>query len=249
MKLYYAETLNPRKACPVARYLNAPVEFAHINDCQGREPHARVSRTQPQRQGPGAGHWKGSPLGIQRDHVLPRTGRRIRFVAHGRPPVRWLSWDAQHFTRHAGTLYFQNIIKPTFGIGKPDAAAVNEVTGFFKTYAAVLHAFERPQFPHQRWADDRGLRGRHHAPLRRGRKDPAGGFSRNRGLACSHSSFEDIRYPMHDLLLLARVSPFLGDECRRARTCGTSHSPRRSAVQGPSEIRPSVAVIGNSCLG
>lgn len=52
MKLYYAETLNPRKACPVARYLNAPVEFAHINDCQGREPHARVSRTQPQRQGP-----------------------------------------------------------------------------------------------------------------------------------------------------------------------------------------------------
>ena len=31
MKLYYAETLNPRKACAVARYLDAPVEFVHVD--------------------------------------------------------------------------------------------------------------------------------------------------------------------------------------------------------------------------
>jgi glutathione S-transferase len=31
MKLYYAETLNPRKVCAVAKYLNAPVEFVHVD--------------------------------------------------------------------------------------------------------------------------------------------------------------------------------------------------------------------------
>jgi glutathione S-transferase len=53
--------------------------------------------------------------------------------------MRWLSWDAQHFTRHAGTLYFQNIIKPALGMGDADRAAVDEATGFFKRFAAVLN--------------------------------------------------------------------------------------------------------------
>ena len=35
MKLYYAETLNPRKVCAVARYLNVPVEFARVDLSKG----------------------------------------------------------------------------------------------------------------------------------------------------------------------------------------------------------------------
>ena len=31
MKLYYAATLNPRKACAVAKYLDASVEFVHVD--------------------------------------------------------------------------------------------------------------------------------------------------------------------------------------------------------------------------
>lgn len=31
MKLHYAETLNPRKACAVARHLEAPVEFVRVD--------------------------------------------------------------------------------------------------------------------------------------------------------------------------------------------------------------------------
>lgn len=31
MKLYYFDTLNPRKVCAVARYLNSPVEFVYTN--------------------------------------------------------------------------------------------------------------------------------------------------------------------------------------------------------------------------
>jgi glutathione S-transferase len=31
MKLYYFETLNPRKACAVAQYLGSPVEFVRVD--------------------------------------------------------------------------------------------------------------------------------------------------------------------------------------------------------------------------
>jgi glutathione S-transferase len=53
--------------------------------------------------------------------------------------MRWLSWNSQHFTRHAGSLYFQYLIKPKFGLGDPDAKAVEEATGFFKQFAGVLN--------------------------------------------------------------------------------------------------------------
>ena len=35
MKLYYAETLNPRKACAVAKYLNSPVEYVRVELAKG----------------------------------------------------------------------------------------------------------------------------------------------------------------------------------------------------------------------
>src|SRR6478735_10459234 len=35
MKLYYFETLNPRKACRVAKYLGSPVEFVRVDLTKG----------------------------------------------------------------------------------------------------------------------------------------------------------------------------------------------------------------------
>ncbi|MDX1563202.1 MAG: glutathione S-transferase family protein, partial [Gammaproteobacteria bacterium] len=53
--------------------------------------------------------------------------------------IRWLCWDAAHFSRHAGTLTFENYIKPHFGIGEPNTAAVNEALGHFRQFAIVLN--------------------------------------------------------------------------------------------------------------
>ena len=52
--------------------------------------------------------------------------------------IQWLSWNAQHFYRHAGALFFENMVKRRFGIGAPDPAAVEEARGEFRRYAAVL---------------------------------------------------------------------------------------------------------------
>ena len=54
--------------------------------------------------------------------------------------MRWLSWASNHFTRHAGNLYFQHIIKPAFLKAEPDPVAVAEASGFLKQFAAVLDA-------------------------------------------------------------------------------------------------------------
>ena len=53
--------------------------------------------------------------------------------------TRWLTWNSEHFTRHAGMLYFQYIIKPKFGLGPQDEAAIKEATGFWRQFAGVLN--------------------------------------------------------------------------------------------------------------
>src|SRR3546814_17937523 len=59
--------------------------------------------------------------------------------------VRWLFWDSQHFSRHGGSLYFEHIIRRKFGLGEPDARAVDEAIGFMRRYFAVLDAHLQQQ--------------------------------------------------------------------------------------------------------
>ena len=63
--------------------------------------------------------------------LWPRDGRQIEIIS-------WFCWEAAHFSRHAGTLGFENFLKPKFGLGETDAAAVEEARGFFRQFAAVL---------------------------------------------------------------------------------------------------------------
>lgn len=139
MKLYYAEYLNPRKVCAVARYLNSPVEFVRVALANGQvlpefaalNPNRRV----PVLEDDGRVLWESNAIMIYLarkagSDLWPDDERQIEVL-------RWLFWDANHFSRHAGALYFQGVIKPMFG-RTPDPAAVEEATGFFRTFAKVL---------------------------------------------------------------------------------------------------------------
>jgi glutathione S-transferase len=142
MKLYYAETTNPRKACVVAKYLNSPVEFVHVDLRKGenRTPEFLALNRNgkvPVLETGGGSLWESNAImcylaRIAESDLWPNDDRQIEVM-------RWLSWDSQHFTRHAGSLYFQHIIKPAFGMGGPDPAVVEEATGFVKRFAAVLN--------------------------------------------------------------------------------------------------------------
>jgi glutathione S-transferase len=142
MKLYYFETLNPRKACAVARYLNAPVEFVRIDLSKAEHKSAAFLAINPNGKVPalvdgGMRLWEANAIMC---YLAKAVGSELwpSDTAGQIDVMRWLSWNSEHFTRHAGALYFQHVIKPRL-LGQPaDAAAVAEATGFFKPFAAVL---------------------------------------------------------------------------------------------------------------
>ncbi|MES3027920.1 MAG: glutathione S-transferase family protein [Pseudomonadota bacterium] len=143
MKLYYSEVLNPRKACAVARHLNAPIEYVHIDLGKGEQQSAPFLALNPNGKVPvlaDGDHvvWESNAIMAylaQRagSDLWPQDGRQIEIL-------RWLSWDLTHFTHYAGTLYFEHLIKAKFDIGPPDPAAVEEATGNFRKFAEVLNS-------------------------------------------------------------------------------------------------------------
>jgi glutathione S-transferase len=142
MKLYYAETLNPRKACAVAKYLNAPVEFVRVDLATGEQRQQPFLAINPNGKVPALEDgenriWESNAIMGYLAHaagsdIWPRDARQIDVL-------RWLSWDTQHFTRHAGTLYFEYIIKPALALGPPDEAVTREATGYVLQYGHILN--------------------------------------------------------------------------------------------------------------
>jgi glutathione S-transferase len=150
MKLYYEDVLSPRRACAVARYLEAPVEFVRVNVGKRENRTPEYLAMNPNGKVPTL---VDGPLVLwEADAIMahlavrcgsdlwPQDGRQIEVM-------RWLSWNLQHFYSHAGSLYFQYIIKPRYRIGELDPKAVEESTGHFRTYAAVLDE----HLAHRRW--------------------------------------------------------------------------------------------------
>jgi len=141
-QLYYSDILSSRKACAVARYLRSPVEFKYLDLAKGdqRTPAYLAINANGK-----------VPTLIDGEYTLWEADAIICLLAERAGSdlwphdlrqidiIRWFSWNAQHFYRHAGTLFFENIVKRRFGIGAPDAAAVEEARGEFRRYAAVLN--------------------------------------------------------------------------------------------------------------
>jgi glutathione S-transferase len=141
MKLYFSETINPRKACAVARYLASPVEFVRVDLRRGEHRTPQFLAMNPNGKVPVLQEgdsilWEANAImcrlsDLSKADLWPHDERQIEVM-------RWLSWDAHHFTRHAGTLYFEHIIRPALGMGSPDPVAVEEAKGHFRRFAQVL---------------------------------------------------------------------------------------------------------------
>ena len=107
MKLYYFETLNPRKACAVARYLGSPVEFVRVDLAKGEHKTPEFLAINPNGKVPaltdgdsGSGRptpsWPTSPR--PSGPTCGRSDDRQIDV------MRWLSWNCAAFhppRRHA----------------------------------------------------------------------------------------------------------------------------------------------------
>jgi len=142
MKLYYSDLLAPRKACAVAKYLDADVEFVYLDVHKGEHRTPAYYALNPNGQVPTL--TDGDRVIWEADAVIcylsDRTGSDL--WPHDERQidvVRWLSWNSQHFLRCGGELYFQYIIKPRFELGGPDEPAVAEALTEFRRRAAILN--------------------------------------------------------------------------------------------------------------
>ena len=142
MKLYYSDTLNPRKACAVARHLNAPVDFVWVSLPKGEHKTPEFLAMNPNGKVPVLAHdggtlWESNAImgflaRAAGSDLWPSDDKLVEMV-------RWLSWDLQHFTRYTGALYFEYVIKPKFAIGPVDNNAVAEAIDYVRKYARILN--------------------------------------------------------------------------------------------------------------
>src|ERR1700683_792452 len=142
MTLYYSDILSARRACAAVRYLNAPVEYVYLDLVKGDQNKPGYLAINPNGKVPTL--VKGERITWESDAVIcqlsedmgadlwPHDARQIEIT-------RWFSWNQQHFTRAGGALYFENIVKPRFGLGAPDAAVVQEALEEFRRWGAVLN--------------------------------------------------------------------------------------------------------------
>jgi len=148
-KLYYAETLNPRKVCALARYLGSPVEYIRVDMAKGQHKTAEFLAMNPNGKVPVL----QTETGIlwESNAIMCRLAQLAGSELWPGDParqvdlIRWLCWDGQHFSRHGGTLYFEHIIKPRIGMGEPDAKTVETAIGFMRQFLAVLDAHLQQQ--------------------------------------------------------------------------------------------------------
>jgi len=142
MKLYYAETLAPRKACAVARYLDLPIDYVFVDLFKGEQMKPDFLAINPNGKAPVL--VDGELKLWEADAIACYLAQRADTGLWPRDPlqqievVRWMSWNNQHLYRHAGALYYEYLVKTWVGIGAPDEAKVAEAQGLFRKGAAVL---------------------------------------------------------------------------------------------------------------
>lgn len=141
MKLYYFETINGQKACAVARHLALPVEFVRIDLAKGEQKSPDYLAINPNGKIPALADgdlklWEADAIMC---HLARKAGSDL-WPADERAVevMRWLSWNTAHFTRHAGTLYFEHLVKPRFGLGAQNQNAITEASGYVLQFGRVL---------------------------------------------------------------------------------------------------------------
>jgi glutathione S-transferase len=92
------------------------------------------------------------PTLVDGDFVLTESRAIMQYLALKKPEAgllprdelaradvtRWQFWDSSHFSPQLGTLAFQKLLKPMFGMGEPEPAKIEEALTGFRRFAAVL---------------------------------------------------------------------------------------------------------------
>lgn len=144
MKLYYAETMNPRKVCATARHLDVPLDYVKVDLARGEHKSAEHLARNPGGRVPvlvdgDVTVWESVAIMI---HLADKADSELwpRDTRAQVEVIRWTSFDAWHFAPRAGMFYREHYIRPRLLGLEPRPALVADVEGAFHESARLLDA-------------------------------------------------------------------------------------------------------------
>lgn len=152
MKLYtFPWSSNARKADMVVELLGLHVERVTVNLGKGEQRAPAFVALNPNGR---------VPVLVDGDYVLTESNAIMMYLADSTPGntlfptetrarydvVRWLFWQANHWSPAMAGLNFENMLKQRFCMGDPDPAQVKRHGDFVRQFAGVLdqHLATRP---------------------------------------------------------------------------------------------------------
>ena len=145
MRLHYAETMNPRKTCALAKHLGLPIEYVFVDIGAGGLTTASYLAKNPNGLAPVLEDgertiWESSAimayLSIKAESDLWPARDPMRQVE----VLRWVAWDATRFAPSVGAFYFEHAVKRMFDLGPPDQQVLDAKRPVLHKAAKVLDA-------------------------------------------------------------------------------------------------------------
>ena len=143
MKIYWIKAQAPRRVLALVKHLGLDVELIEMDLMAGDMKQPDYVGLNPNMKAPTLIDgdlvlWESSAIMA---HLCIKAGSDIWPAQDPGEQVevlRWLSWNDQHWAPSVAPFYFEHIVKPTFGIGKPDPTALQGRDKDLVRYAKVL---------------------------------------------------------------------------------------------------------------
>jgi glutathione S-transferase len=143
MKLYWIKAQAPRRVLALIKHLGLDVECIEKNLVAGELKEPAYAALNPNMKAPTLVDgdlvlWESSAIMA---HLCIRAGSDM-WPAHDPSEqvevLRWLSWCDHHWSPAVAPYYFQHVVKPTFGLGTPEASVLTDKADTLRKFAAVL---------------------------------------------------------------------------------------------------------------
>ncbi|PCC69850.1 glutathione S-transferase [Nannocystis exedens] len=143
MQIYWFKAQAPRRVVALAKHLGIAAEFVEIDLVGGGLKQPTYARLNPNMKAPTLVDgefvlWESSAIMA---HLCIQAGSDM-WPAHAPAEqvevLRWLGWNDCHWSEAVGPFYFEHIIKPSFGFGEPDRAALQSKVDNLHRFARVL---------------------------------------------------------------------------------------------------------------
>ena len=141
MKIYWYETVNPRKVCSIAKHLGVAAEYVHIDLSKGTHKQADYLGINPNARVPALVDgelrlWESAAIA-----VYLAGGSTLWSLDDARAQAEILKPISFHVAQMMpafGPFYFEHYVKPLIGLGAPDGAKLAALTPQFHATARVL---------------------------------------------------------------------------------------------------------------